>query len=468
VLLLQLADGNSVSEASIGSMATVRAFDAGESELNEFEQCMEKYLSLNIRSAIAYLGYCTCVTSLPQLVTALVLFYGGLLVRNGDMTSGQLVSFLLYLQSLSDAFGSIGYIFSSLTQAVGAADKVFELMNRPPRLTRPADSPNLCTRTVPRGIMGIEAKKTASQRNGGISPDVCRGEVTLNGVELYYPARPQRCVLRDMSLTAKPGQVVALVGPSGSGKSSVMSLVQHLYEPSAGEILIDGHKVHDLSPQWLSRNISVVSQEPTLFARSIRRNIMYGLEGTESEPSDEEIQEAARLANAASFIEKLPLGYEQEVGERGVQLSGGQKQRVAIARALVRKPRILLLDEATSALDAESEALVQEAIDDMLARGRGKEGEPGTSIGSFILLCCALWFHRLNSSMLAPTGMTVLIVAHRLSTVRNADLIYVVQDGHVVEQGNHDELIQKPKGAYSTLISRQMRAQQKLENADFQ
>lgn len=211
----KLADGNSVSEASIGSMATVRAFDAGESELNEFEQCMEKYLSLNIRSAIAYFGYCTCVTSLPQLVTALVLFYGGLLVRNGDMTCGQLVSFLLYLQSLSDAFGSIGYIFSSLTQAVGAADKVFELMNRAPKLTPPAESPNVNAHAPHRGIMGIEAKKTASQRNGGISPDVCHGEVTLKGVELYYPARPQRRVLFDMNLTAKPGQVVALVGPSG-------------------------------------------------------------------------------------------------------------------------------------------------------------------------------------------------------------------------------------------------------------
>jgi ATP-binding cassette subfamily B (MDR/TAP) protein 9 len=224
-------------------MATVRAFDAGESELSEFEKCMQKYLSLNIRSAVAYFGYCTCVTSLPQLVTALVLFYGGLLVRNGDMTSGQLVSFLLYLQSLSDAFGSIGYIFSSLTQAVGAADKVMELMNRAPRLTPPAESPDACSRAIPRGIMGIEAKKTASQRNGGISPEHCRGEVTLKDVELFYPARPQRCVLRDMNLTAKPGQVVALVGPSGSGKSSVMSLVQHLYEPSAGEVLIDGHKV---------------------------------------------------------------------------------------------------------------------------------------------------------------------------------------------------------------------------------
>ena len=176
---------------------------------------MQSYLTLNIRSSIAYLGYATCVTALPQLVTALILFYGGLLVRNGDMTSGQLVSFLLYLQSLSDAFGSIGYIFSSLTQAVGAADKVFELMNRKPGLTPPEQNACAVSRSAPRGIMGIEAKRTAGYRYSGISPEVCRGEVTLKNVELFYPARPQRCVLQKMDLTAKPGQVVALVGPSG-------------------------------------------------------------------------------------------------------------------------------------------------------------------------------------------------------------------------------------------------------------
>lgn len=435
----KLADGNSVSEAAIGSMATVRAFDAAASELKEFENKMQEYLDLNLRSAIAYLGYCTCVTCLPNLVTAVVLFYGGLLVRNGDMTSGQLVSFLLYLQSLSEAFGAIGYIFSSLTQAVGAADKVFELMNRKPRLTAPSINSNPQVNCASaRGIMGIEAKKTFQQRYGGINPDSCEGELTLDKVELFYPARPQRRVLHDMTLRVPPGSVVALVGPSGSGKSSVMSLVQHLYEPSSGEIKIDGRLVHNLSPQWLSRNVSVVSQEPTLFARSIRRNIMYGLEGTEYEPSDDEIHEAARLANAASFIEKLPFGYETDVGERGVQLSGGQKQRVAIARALVRKPRILLLDEATSALDAESEALVQEAIDDMLARGRGTSDK--------------------------GPGMTVLIVAHRLSTVRNADIIFVVEDGKVIETGNHDTLVQNPDGAYSNLINRQMNAQTKLDS----
>jgi ATP-binding cassette subfamily B (MDR/TAP) protein 9 len=217
-----------------------------------------------------------------------------------------------------------------------------------------------------------------------------------------------------------------------------MSLVQHLYEPSEGLVTIDGISVHELSPQWLSRQVSVVSQEPTLFARSVRKNIMYGLEGTDDEPTMEDIQLAARLANAHEFIETLPFGYDTECGERGVTLSGGQKQRIAIARALVRKPKILLLDEATSALDAESEALVQGAIDDMLSRGRGGEG--------------------------GDTKMTVLVVAHRLSTVRNCDVIFVVQDGQVVEQGSHDELIANADGAYTNLVLRQMNAQTRLES----
>lgn len=433
----KLADGNSTAEAAISSMATVRAFDAGESELVEFENSLKAYLSLNRRSAFAYFGYATCVTSLPNLVTAVVLFYGGLLVRNGDMTSGQLVSFLLYLQSLSEAFGSMGYIFSSLTQAVGAADKVFELMHRKPKLTPPTavDGPDI---TLPHRSSLIAVSRTYLQKMTGLRPSECQGAIELDSVSLCYPARPQRQVLNNMNLKVPSGAVVALVGPSGSGKSSVMSLVQHLYEPTQGRVMIDGICVHELSPHWLSRHVSVVSQEPTLFARSIKKNIMYGLDGTPEEPTFEEIQEAARLANAHDFIEKLPFGYDTECGERGVTLSGGQKQRIAIARALVRKPKILLLDEATSALDAESEALVQEAIDVMLARGRGQ--------------------HE------ADAKMTVLVVAHRLSTVRNSDVIFVVQDGEVVEQGSHEQLIANADGAYSNLVLRQMNAQSKLEN----
>ncbi len=420
-------------------MPTVRAFDAAPTELKEFEECMKKYLSLTMKAAVAYSGYATCATSLPQLVTALVVYYGGLLVRNGDLSTGELVSFLLYLTSLSEAFSSIGYIFSSLTQAVGAADKVFELMNRKPKLRLPSSTnEGSLTHSQPSGnVWHGQSRVTTRTRQAGLEPEVCRGEIVLDNVDMYYPARPQRRELDGLSLVVPPGKIAALVGQSGGGKSSVISLVQHLYEPSNGKVTIDGIEVHELSPRWLSQHISIVSQEPTLFGRSIKRNIMYGLEGTDQEPTDEEIERVAKLANAHSFIEKMPRKYETEVGERGVQLSGGQKQRIAIARALVRKPKILLLDEATSALDAESEAMVQEAIDHMLAAGR----EDGNS-----------------------TGMTVLIVAHRLSTIRNADIIFVMQDGKVVEQGNHAELIQNPSGAYTSLIRRQMDVQQKLED----
>jgi ATP-binding cassette, subfamily B (MDR/TAP), member 9 len=218
------------------------------------------------------------------------------MVRNGDISSGGLVSFLLYLQSLSDAFSSIGYIFSSLTQAVGAADKVFELMNRKPKLKQPSVS----------GRNNSIHRPTAIEkcRTCGLEPPTCRGEISLQNVEMYYPARPQRAVLKGMSLDVPPGKIVALVGQSGGGKSSVISLVQHLYEQSSGKVLIDGVDVHEYSRRWLSHHVSIVQQEPTLFARSIKRNIMYGLEGTEYEPTQEEIERVAKLANCDDFIQK--------------------------------------------------------------------------------------------------------------------------------------------------------------------
>lgn len=258
-----------------------------------------------------------------------LVYYGGMLVRNGDMTSGQLVSFLLYLQSLSDAFATIGYVFSSLTQAVGAADKVFELLHRKPKMRAPTNGRDEAPSEHPvhTGILGIEATKTRLQRSLGRRPVNAAGSIRLENIEMYYPARPNRKVLDGLTLNIQPGSVVALVGQSGGGKSSVMSLIQHLYEPSAGRVIVDGYDVHELCPEWLSRHISIVSQEPTLFARSIKKNIMYGLEGTAHEPTDAEIEAAARLANAHTFIMDMPLQYDTEVGERGVQLSGGQKQR---------------------------------------------------------------------------------------------------------------------------------------------
>lgn len=211
----------------------------------------------------------------------------------------------------------MGSIFSSITQALGAADKVFELIRRPPKSTPLPESP--------------------------LAPATCRGEVELRDVVFRYPARPAHPVLHKLNMIAKPGQVVALVGPSGGGKSSCVALLQSHYEPESGMVLLDGRKVQEYDPHWFHRHVSIVSQEPVLYARSIRQNILFGLEGEPDEPTREEIRQAAVLAGAHEFIMGLSEGYDTQVGERGVCLSGGQKQRIAIARALCRKPRVLLL-----------------------------------------------------------------------------------------------------------------------------
>lgn len=259
-----------------------------------------------------------------NLLGLVVVFFRILIRHSFSSTCSQLVTFLLYLSSLSDAFNSIGSIFASLTQAVGAADKVFELIHRQPKIEEPqihAETPtresSLATSTSNLVQYGINPKKIALQRNRGLHPPSgsCRGQISFDDVEMSYPARPQRKILHGLTLKAPPGKVVALVGASGGGKSSIISLIQHLYEPSSGDVKIDGHRVQDLSYDFLSRNISIVSQEPTLFARSIHRNIIYGLEGTPYEPTVEEVEGAAKLANAHTFIsEHLPQGYETDVG----------------------------------------------------------------------------------------------------------------------------------------------------------
>lgn len=341
-------------------------------------------------------AYMTNNTFLTAAVVAGVLFYGGSLVLDGVMSAGALVSFMLYQQSLSASFQSLGDVFSALSAAVGAADKVVELIN----------------------------KKPAFEERGSEEPDTFVGHLELRDVSFSYPARPSSMVLNNFNLTVQPGEVVALVGPSGGGKSSIVKLLERQYLPSSGAVLVDGRDLGSYQPGWLKRKMALVSQEPVLYARSIKRNIIYGMETEDGVPESEvptqnEIEEAARLANAHDFICALPEQYDTECGERGVQLSGGQKQRLAIARALVRKPSVLLLDEATSALDADSEAVVQEALDRTMV------------------------------------GRTVLVIAHRLSTVQGADRIVVIKKGTVVEMGTHEDLLER-QGAYALLVKRQM------------
>jgi ATP-binding cassette, subfamily B (MDR/TAP), member 1 len=249
----------------------------------------------------------------------------------------------------------------------------------------------------------------------GLRPATCEGSVELQNVTFCYPARPEAPVFVDFSLTVPAGKTVALVGESGSGKSTVIQLIERFYDPQAGSVLLDGVDLRQLNLKWLRSYVGLVSQEPVLFNMTVADNIRYGNPGATLEAA----VAAAKAANADGFISALPEGYHTRLGEGAIQLSGGQKQRVAIARALLKDPRVLLLDEATSALDAESERVVQAALDRLMH------------------------------------GRTTLVVAHRLSTVRDADSIAVVYKGHIVEQGRHAELV-AAGGAYARLVAHQM------------
>jgi len=391
-----LAEANSVAEEALGTMTTVKAHAAEGSTEKAYANKLDKFYSLQLREAAAYAAYMATNTFLSNAVIAGVLFYGGNLVLAQAMSAGSLISFMLYQQSLSAAFQSLGDVFSSLSAAVGAADKVIELMNRYPAIVN----------------------------SGTLAPTEFAGRVELRDIHFSYPARPLALVLSSFNLIIEPGEIVALVGPSGGGKSSVVKLLERFYLPNSGTVLIDGRDVGTYENGWLRRHIALVSQEPVLYARSIKRNILYGMEVEDGVPEDqvptqEDIEAAARLANAHDFISALPQGYETDAGERGVQLSGGQKQRLAIARALVRRPAVLLLDEATSALDADSEAVVQEALDRTMS------------------------------------GRTVLVIAHRLSTVQGASRIVVVQGRGVAEAGTHEDLLER-NGVYASLVRRQL------------
>jgi len=404
-----LAESSACAEEALGSIRTIKSLHA-ESEMSQrYAKHMAEYRRLSYKTAAVYFPFSALTyTFLPYCASCLVLFYGGKLIHHDALKSGNLVSFVFYMQSLFSIFSTLGSIYVGLVQAVGAADKVYEWIKRP-------------------------SKSSALPPGAGKTPSWCRGQLELRGVHFAYPQRPDRKVLTGLDLVAAPGKVLALCGESGGGKSSVMSLLQNWYDPQEGCVLLDGVRISELEVGWYRAMVAMVAQEPVLYARSIFENIVLGLdtgavpqqtgEGSRDESElRRSVEEACKLANAHDFILSLPDGYDTEVGERGAQLSGGQRQRVAIARALVRRPKVLLLDEATSALDAESEYQVQAAIDGMIGRG----------------------------------DLTVVIIAHRLSTIRNADTIAVIGGGRVLESGTHDFLLSKSGGAYAKLAKRQM------------
>ncbi|XP_034284624.1 ABC-type oligopeptide transporter ABCB9-like [Pantherophis guttatus] len=382
-----LAKANNTAEETISAMRTVRSFANEEAEADVYSEKLQQVYQLNKKEALAYTYYVWSNGLTLLIVQVSILYYGGHLVITEQMTSGNLISFIIYEFVLGDCMESIGSVYSGLMQGVGAAEKVFEFIDRQP----------------------------TTLNDGTLAPSQLEGKLEFKNVTFAYRTRPSSQVLQDVSFTLHPGKVTALVGPSGSGKSSCVNIIENFYPLQEGQVLLDGQPIDMYQHKYLHSVISLVSQEPVLFARSIAKNISYGLD---SGPYELVVQ-AAQNANAHTFIMELQDGYHTEAGEKGTQLSGGQKQRVAIARALIRNPPILILDEATSALDAESEHAIQKAI----------------------------YGHVQNH--------TVLVIAHRLSTVEKAHHIIVLDKGRVVQQGTHKQLMEEGS-LYYKLVQRQI------------
>jgi ATP-binding cassette subfamily B protein len=382
-----LANANEVAAESLAGIRTVQSFVAEEHEARNYAHALARAFEVTRRRVFAS-GIFTGAAGFAGYTAAILVFwYGTRLVVGGALTMGGLTSFLMYTLMVVFAFGALSDLWAEVMKASGAAERVFELIDRKP------------------------AVSSAS----GERPQRLMGQLEFQGVSFSYPTRKDVPVLREVDLQISPGEVIAFVGQSGAGKSTIASLLIRFYDPDRGRILLDGRELRELDPHWLRRQIAIVSQEPLLFSGTIADNIRYGRE----DATDAEVEAAAHVANAHDFIRQFPQGYRTLVGERGVQLSGGQKQRVAIARAVLKQAQVLILDEATSALDAENEHLVKEA----LAR--------------------------------LQVGRTTLIIAHRLSSVTGAHRILVLDQGRVIQSGTHADLVLQD-GLYRRLVEHQL------------
>ncbi len=381
-----LAEASIVAEETIFGVRTVKSFVQERNEIKRYEMTLFQALGFARYRVRAITEFMTIATIVGFAAICFVLWFGGREVIQQNMTVGDLTQFLLYLMIVAIGVGSLGSLWGDLMSGVGASLRVFEILEETPQ--------------------------TVDQ---GETLDDLKGNIQFKSVSFTYPTRLNHQVIKDLNLEIKPGQMVALVGSSGGGKSTIGHLLSRFYEPLSGEIQLDGHPLQSLKLNWLRNQIGIVSQEPILISTTILENIRYG----KPEATEDEIRKAAAAANALEFIDSFPEGMQTRVGEKGIQLSGGQKQRVAIARAILKDPKILILDEATSNLDTESEALVQQAL------------------------------HRLMQSR------TTLVIAHRLATVKNSDQILVIDQGHVVQQGKHEELAKDDNGLYYRLLQRQ-------------
>jgi len=388
----QLAEATTVLEEAVGGIRVVQSFTRENYEIDRFRQNIEKTFSLAMRRIRISAVFGPVISFLGFSAVVAIFWFGGHEVLSGRMSAGQLTMFLVLTLTIAGSIGQFSGLWTGLQETMGATQRLFEILDTQPDIK---DLPG----TVPLTTVN--------------------GRITFDHVSFAYQDDRGSKILEDINLEVRPGEVLALVGPSGAGKTTLVNLIPRFYDPTSGKICIDDHDLRGLQIESLRKQIGIVPQETLLFGSTVRDNITYGrLDAQESQ-----IIEAARSANAHEFIMQLSKGYDTLVGERGVKLSGGQRQRIAIARAILKDPGILLLDEATSSLDSESEGLVQEALERLMA------------------------------------GRTSIVIAHRLSTIQNANRIAVLDNGRVVESGTHPELIFRD-GLYARLHRLQFRLEE--------
>ncbi len=390
----RLGDINARLQDDLTGIRVIQAFGQEHAELERFRSASEQYLRERVRAIRTWSTFFPALYFVAAIGGVLVLGLGARMVVEGRLSLGTLVAFLSYITSFYDPLRRLTEVDNTFQQAIAAGERVFELLDEAPEI-----------QDAPDAIPLAEIK----------------GDVCFDGVHFRYGEGDlaadveQRDVLHNVKFHMAPGEVVALVGPSGAGKTSIANLLCRFYDPIQGWVLVDGHDLREIQIRSLRRQVAVVLQDTFLFNTTVRENLLYG----KPDAAEEELIAAAQAAYAHEFIQQLPQGYDTEIGERGVKLSGGQKQRLALARAILADPRILILDEATSSVDAEAEYLIQQALDEVLK------------------------------------GRTALVIAHRLSTIRNADKIIALEEGHIREVGDHHELLALG-GLYSQLYRRQL------------